>query len=107
MSNDAPFCNVKGVTIPGTPQLPSLQPIPKATDLPSALRAIQAMTNNFNTLYNTFVKTGNFVELRQFRTTEIVRIYNPQDASQFVDVQQITGLTFQDPVTGRLLTWKQ
>jgi hypothetical protein len=109
MSN-APYCNVKGVVVEGTPSLPALQPIPVATDLPSALKAIQAIKNNFNTLYkftSNVINTGNFVEVRNLRTTEIVRVFNPQDSAQWVDVQQITGLTFRDPVTGRTLTWRQ
>lgn len=100
---NAPVCNVKGVVLEPNQKLSPFQPIPKATDLPSALRALQAITNNFNTL----LKAGNFVEQRQFRTFQTVRVFNPDDTSQWVDVQQITGLTFIDPVTGRTLTWKQ
>ena len=35
------------------------------------------------------------------------RIYNPQDHTQYVDVQQITGLTFQDSLTGQRINWTQ
>lgn len=105
MSNagDPPVCNVQGPVRFPDQKLNPFQGIPKATDLPSALKAIQAITNNFNTL----MKAGNFQELRQFRTFETVRVFNPEDTNQWVDVLQITGLVFQDPVTGRYLTWRQ
>jgi hypothetical protein len=102
MSNP-PVCNVQGVVVEPNQKINNWQPIPKATDLPSALRAIQAITNNFYTLS----RSGNFVEQRQLRTFETVRVFNPDDTSMWVDVQQITGLTFVDPVTGRTLTWRQ
>jgi hypothetical protein len=102
MSNP-PVCNVVGIVKEPDQKLSAFQPIPKATDLPSALRAIQAITNNFYTL----MKSGNFVENRNLRTFETVRVFNPDDSNQWVDVLQITGLTFTDPVTGRTLTWRQ
>lgn len=102
MSN-APVCNVQGVVKEPDQKLNPFQPIPKATDLPSALRAIQAITNNFYTLS----RSGNFVEQRNLRTFETVRVFNPDDTNMWVDVLQITGITFIDPVTGRTLTWRQ
>lgn len=102
MSNP-PVCNVQGTVVFPDQKINNFQAIPKAVDLPSALKAIQAITNNFYTLS----KSGNFVEQRQFRTFETVRVFNPDDTSQWVDVQQITGLVFQDPVTGRRLVWRQ
>ncbi len=98
-----PVCNVQGFVKEPDQKLSAFQPIPKATDLQSALQAIQAITNNFYTL----MKSGNFTEVRNLRTFETVRIFNPDDTSQWVDVQQITGLTFRDPVTGRTIIWKQ
>lgn len=103
MSNNPLVCNVQGPVKFPDQKISNFQPIPKATDLPSALRAIQAITNNFYTL----MKAGNFQEQRQLRTFQTVRVFNPDDSNQWVDVQQITGLTFVDPVTGRTLTWHQ
>jgi hypothetical protein len=104
MSDENPLvCNVQGPVKFPDQKMAKFQQIPKATDLPSALRAIQAITNNFNTL----MRAGNFVELRQFRTFTTNRVFNPENTEQWVDVQQITGLVFQDPVTGRYLTWRQ
>jgi hypothetical protein len=84
MSNPL-VCNVEGPIKFPDQKLNPFQPIPKATDLPSALKAIQAITNNFET----------------------VRVFNPDNPDQWVDVQQITGLSFTDPVTGRTLVWRQ
>lgn len=116
MSN-APVCNVHGVPPIPAQVLVHMQPIPRATDLASALRAIQAITNNFNTLIRaqnvnnttnlTSGKSGDFKEISSARTTKTVRVYNPDDKEQFVDVKQITGLVFLDGVTGRTLTWQQ
>lgn len=104
MSNGTPpVCNVQGVVKLPDQALAKFQPIPKATDLPSALKAIQAITNNFYTL----ARAGNFIENRSLRTYQTVRVFNPEDTSQWVDVLQITGLTFVDPVTGRTLVWRQ
>lgn len=103
MSNQPLVCNVKGFVKLPDQKLSPMQPVPKATDLPSALKAIQAITNNFNTLMN----GGNFVEDRSRRTFTINRVFNPSDATQWVDVQQITGLVFVDPVTGRSIVWRQ
>jgi hypothetical protein len=98
-----PVCNVKGVVKFPDQKLNPFQAIPKATDLPSAIKAIQAITNNFNTL----AKFGNYVEYQPARTFEIVRVFNPTNTAQWVDVAQITGLLFVDPVSGRTITWRQ
>lgn len=102
MSNP-PVCNVEGVVKLPDQKMSKFEPIPKAVDLPSVIKAVNAITNNFYTL----AKAGNFTELRQFRTFKTVRVFNPDDRNQWVDVQQITGLVFQDEVTGRFLTWRQ
>ena len=101
---DTPIvCNVKGVVKFPDQKLNPFESIPKATDLPSALKAIQSITNNFHTL----ARFGNYVENRQARAYQVVRVYNPENTNQWVDVQQITGLLFIDPVSGRTITWRQ
>jgi hypothetical protein len=96
----APVCNVQGVVREPDQALAKLQPIPRATDLPSAIKAIQALTNNFNL-------AGNYVEQRQLRTYTTNRVFNPDDTTQWVDVLQITGLVFLDRVTGKTIVWRQ
>lgn len=96
-------CNVAGPVRFPDQTMAKFQPIPRATDLPSVINAINAITNNFYTL----ARAGNFVENRNLRTYQTVRVFNPEDTNQWVDVLQITGLTFVDPVTGRTLVWRQ
>lgn len=103
MRNGPIVCNVQGPVKFPDQKIAAFQPIPKATDLPTALRAINAITQNF---YN-LSRAGNFREDRSLRTFETVRVFNPDNANQWVDVLQVTGVTFVDPVTGRTLIWRQ
>lgn len=41
------------------------------------------------------------------RVTEQVRIYNPQDHTQYVDILQINKLVMQDQVTGETWEWNR
>jgi hypothetical protein len=41
------------------------------------------------------------------RTYKTVRIYNPKDKTQYVDVKQIVALQFRDKHTGGTWVWKQ
>lgn len=117
----APVCNT---AIPGAVNQPTpktLPAIPTATDLASALTAIQAITKIVQTLLQgsgsagggiTGFKTqsgskasNNFTEVASRRVTKTVRIYNPSDQTQYVDVQQVSSVTMQDPMTGQTWTW--
>tara|TARA_R110000803_G_scaffold107227_2_gene175376 strand:- start:2749 stop:3042 length:294 start_codon:yes stop_codon:yes gene_type:complete len=40
----------------------------------------------------------------QSRTTDTVRVYNPDDEEQYVDVQRITSLTTRNTSTGQTVT---
>lgn len=101
-------------------------PIPPAHDLASALRAINAMRNLLQQLMdllshnNLFPhppgKRGGFkvVDPKKqaayqevHRTTKVVRVYNPQDKSQYVDVEQIESLLMRDTKTGEVWAWKR
>lgn len=105
---------------------PPLPSIPVATDLPSALQAINALRQTINIIINNTTPSNpggspgggfksqnqpnpqaNFTEIRANRVTQTVRVFNPQDHNQFVDVQQITGLTFLDPQTKQTIVWSQ
>lgn len=104
---------------------PSLIPnIPPATDLPSALAAINALSNAIRIItgrqnarppdpwtpqINNFTSTNSsrWQEQRSDRVTKVVRVKNPQDESQFVDVEQINGLTFVDQKTQEKFSWKR
>lgn len=100
----APVCNIQGTVQPPSASLPGLQPIPKATDLQSALKAIQALTNNFNYLLSA---PGNFTENPNLRTYKTVRVFQPGNSAVYVDVQQITSMTLVNPLTGQTIKWTQ
>lgn len=131
MSN-APFCNVKGVTVPGIPSLAPIQPVPVATDLASALAAIQALRNNFHVLYNTLTapprntlngtassspgptpqlktgspKNGRWQEVPGSRLVQRVEV--PVNSEKdTVTIERINGYTMRDSITGELFVWKR
>lgn len=109
MSN-TPFCNIRGTVLPGNPKAPGLQPIPKATDMNSIIKALEALTNNYNYLQQMFNSgKGDYFEDRNLRTTTVTRVYDRTDQTKqtYVDVAQITGAVFVNPITGQRLIWKQ
>lgn len=73
--------------------------IPLANDLPSAIRAINQIINIFN--LNPLVPQWQEVQ----RTVTPVRIFNPNDNQQWVDVERIAQVTFQDQTTNGLFQW--
>lgn len=123
MSN-APFCNVKGVTPDPNQSAAVMQPIPVATDMNSALAAIRVLRNNFNVLNDQInrppappdgasgFKTKNnqksaWVENPKLRLKEKVRVENPDNPDQFVEVEQINGYSMTNQKTGEVFTWKR
>lgn len=138
MSNTtAPVCNQPTEPVFPTPTVTDMPPIPVATDLASALRAINAMRQFLMILSGQIPrhrssdtspggrgggggsrpndkKSGNsgpqhlqdFTEVRPERVINTVRVFNPDNKDQFVDVQQITGLVFQNK-TGQKLRFSQ
>lgn len=112
----APVCHVSVDQVINQPASTPMPSIPPATDLSSALQAIAALTQLVNQLSGRFPsnsgnnknskqKVGRFQELKPLRTVEKKRIFNPQDKEQFVDVERINRLVFQDTVTGEQWTW--
>ena len=105
----APVCPVsKGEAVPGGPGV--LLPLPpRAVDLPTAIMAINQLTQVVNYLLNppANVNTNLFFALpkpvwaetgRKMVTT---RIYNSSDASMWVDVEHIAQLTMTDKTFGQ------
>ena len=130
MGRVAPVCNVNVPQPVVQPSPPALPAIPVATNLATAIQAINVMRqtintmnnnippnnqNNQNTNINGFTTKQNqqqntpqksgFVQVSVVKNT--VRITNPDNPDQYVDVEQITGLTMQNPVTGQSWTWSQ
>lgn len=97
---NAPFCNVEIAKPTATPHSPKgLQPIPPNATLQ---QVIHIVNNNFNQLIK-----GNYTEDRAARQSVITRIYDPADHSVYVDVRQITGVLFVNPLTGQTVTWRR
>jgi hypothetical protein len=93
----APVCPVS------RSQAPSTQPrsvaIPLAIDLPSAIRAI----NQIIYMLNPTSVVPQWQEVNRVVTP--VRIFNPNDNQQWVDVERIAQVTFQDQTTNGLFQW--
>jgi hypothetical protein len=91
--------------------------IPTATDLPSALVAINVIgqaiaviaqnigASNTSTNASGAATGGTFVQTDQ--VVETVTLTDPNDSSVSVQVQQITSLTMRNPVTGEEWVWNQ
>lgn len=128
---NAPICHVPVPTPIDQPDGIQNPSIPIATDLASALSAINAMRMILMRLanlqprfdgsgqgpgghggriggpskQNPNKKLGRWNEVN--RTTEKVRVFNPQDKEQYVDVQRINSITMQDSITGEQWLWKR
>lgn len=111
----APVCAVSAnetIQQPKPVQYPS---IPVATDLPSAIAAINAMRQVVQKLSGGFTTSSSgkkntpappqttFTEIS--RATKTVRITNPNDPTQFIDVERISSLTLKDSQTGETWGW--
>lgn len=96
----APYCNVDVATPDGKPASPKgIQTIP-----PNATQQqiINIVNNNFHRM-----ATGNYVENRAARRTQIVRIYDPADRTSFVDVSQVVAAQWVNQTTGQVINWKR
>ncbi len=125
MAGTAAVCHVSTDQVITQPPARRLLAVPKAVDLPSALRAINILQQNFqiisgqvNNQVNVNPSTQNFISsapgqkqpakgrwTEQSRATETVRIFNKDDHDQFIDVKRINSLTMRDNVTGELWNW--
>lgn len=127
--NGAPVCNMPTEPVFPVPSPPALPPLPgPASDLPSAIhlanqiRQIVIQMGNMVPNNNqgggaggkpgqSFAvsgnkQQGNFTEIRSRRVTKKTRVFNPDDNTQFVDVEQIVSQTFQNGL-GQTITWNQ
>jgi hypothetical protein len=133
---NAPVCNVTPPAPISTPLSKLIASIPVATDLPSALNALNAIRNVLN-VQNNAIPPNNKVVWKGLTTkpepskptgnkpanpsngqkqsgftqsnivTKLVKVTNPNDSTQFVMVNQIVGLTMTNPVTGEQWQWSQ
>lgn len=120
---EGPVCNLNNKVNLQQPTAQSLPQIPVATDAASTTAATNVIrqiimdmlgdlpignniSENGGTPSTGSSNAGNFVEVPGTRQTSTKRIYNPDDNSQYVDITQITGLTFKD-AAGNTLVFKQ
>jgi hypothetical protein len=97
----APVCPVTRSEMPPAQRGIRVPAIPKATDLDSAIKAINQLIDLINTDSEPSIRW-----LEKERTTNIVRITNPEDDSQWVDVERIERLVMEDQETGDLWVWE-
>jgi hypothetical protein len=94
----APVCPTsRSQAIP--PQPPLKRPgLTKVNDLPSVINVLNQIVMMLNN------QPDNYQEVN--RVTQTVRIYNPNDHEQYVDVERINFLKLNDPVNGGFVTWE-
>jgi hypothetical protein len=97
----APVCPITRSEVPPTQPGIKIPFIPKATDLDSAIAAINKLIDIINTDSEPSVRW-----LEKERSTQIVRVTNPEDEDQWVDVERITRLVMEDQITGDLWVWE-
>ncbi len=102
----APQCDLTVAIPPGNPTKPKgFQKVPPTATLQ---QVINIVNNNFQRLSPISITQnggGNWIELK--RVTATVRVSNPQDDSQFVDIEQINQLVMVDRVTGATWVWNR
>jgi len=113
----APVCNVSPKIPPALGQVPALPAIPTATDPASTMAAVNAIRNwiiqflgpsGGGSLVSSG-PSGDFVEVTKARITTPTRIYDPNDPTKqtYIDVNQITGMKFQNAKTKQSIVWSQ
>ena len=136
MSNP-PVCYVNPPQPAQQPLSKLIASIPVATDLPSAINALNAIRTILN-VQNNSISPNNTVVWQGVTTTKnppgqpnnkqpsnasngtrqsgfaqsnvvtkLVKVTNPNDQTQFVMVRQIVGLTMTDPITNQQWQWSQ
>ncbi len=123
MSDQGPVCHIPPPNQPANPQsrdIPGLG-APPGNDLNSIRKSIKDLqdvvrllagqiqkldptgSNGFKTKEDKKKDDGRWSEAA--RVVETVRVYNPNDREQYVDVEQINQLKMRDKVTGEQWTW--
>ncbi len=104
----APQCDLTVAVPPGVPtKAKGFQKVPPTATMQ---QLINIVNNNFQRIspnFNTNIQSGggNWIEFK--RVTATVRVSNPQDSSQFVDIEQINQLVMVDRVTGATWVWNR
>lgn len=122
MTDTTPYCNIEVATPPAKPgdavrrTGALILKIPPNANLQ---QVISILNRNFQALSpstpkpsgrtTATTKKSNELKKTQWeevtRTLKIVRVENPNDSTQFVDVEQINSLTMRDRKTGEVWKW--
>jgi hypothetical protein len=97
----APVCPIVRGEIPPTQPGIKVPVVPKAADLPSAIAAINKVIDIIAEESEPTIRW-----LEKYRVTTIVRIENPSDSNQWVEVERIQALMMEDQITGDLWYWE-
>jgi hypothetical protein len=97
----APVCPITRSEVPPSQPGIKVPVVPKAADLPSAIQAINKIIDIIATDSEPTIRW-----LEKYRVTTIVRIENPYDENQWVEVERIQALMMEDQVTGDLWYWE-
>ena len=118
----APVCSTEPIVKPTQPPATGFPAIPQAVDLPSALRAINAMAGIMRTITGQLGRSatsggsgggtnskkpgkppppGRWVQKQITRKNVVIR--DPTDPSISITVSRVQNLTMQDSLTGE--TW--
>lgn len=82
-------------------QFPALA---RVTDLPSTITTLNQVKDILSILLNQFEEKIHWVV--RAHKMEVVRVTNPNDENQWVDVERITHIVWQNTVTKELFEWK-
>jgi len=94
----APVCpTVRSQAIPPQPSV-KRPGLPRVYDLPSVINTLNQIIYMLNN------PPDNFQEVQ--RVTEVVRVFNPNDNQQWVDVERINYLKLTDKDTGGQINWE-
>jgi len=117
MTTNAPVCHIPPDTVTQQPSPVSLPAIPPAEATIASLQhtvnvmrqVINILTGNNHTTNNNNSFSNNAVPVSGSWTqksiaTEVVRIYNPEDKTQYVDVERINKLVMGNNATKQ--TWE-
>ena len=113
----AVVCNINPASPPPSSRAPSLPSIPIANDLASVIASVNAIRQALLNLLNQVPSNnlipiptgpGDFVELPNTRTSEVIRIYDQNDPTgeTYIDVEQVTGLQLVNSA-GQSWKWQQ
>ena len=93
----APVCHIVRGQIWPEPVRKVLGPI-RGDDLPSAISAINQIADQLDKLADASWKEAK-------RNTQRVRIHNAENYNQWVEVERITRIVFENTVTGASFEW--